>query len=118
MSFWLRHKQTRARGCAGVLQVEVLPIPKADALAWLDGNGSKAAGEPPRYARATVMRGGLEHPDVQEYRVCHRRFLADLTHACRRCLQAGCSCPQGPSLYCPSDSCVAAEASSRTSGVS
>lgn len=90
MSFRLLHKQARSRGCAGVLQVEVLPIPKADALAWLDGNGSKAAGEPPRYARATVMRGGFEQPDVQEYRVCHRRLLAHLMHSCKRCLRAGC----------------------------
>ena len=106
MYFWLRHKQTRMRGCAGVLQVEVLPIPKADALAWLDGSGSKAAEESPaRYARATVMRGGLEQPDVQEYRVCHCRPLAEQMHACKHCLWAGCYgqklLPPIRSSFCP-----------------
>lgn len=50
-------------------QVEILPIPKAEALSWLDGSGGKEAKQPPRYARATVLRGGANPPDVQEYRV-------------------------------------------------
>jgi len=57
-----------------VAQVEALPPPKADAVAWLAGSGP----QPGRFARATVVRGSREVPDVQDFRVgaCPRRLRA------------------------------------------
>jgi Copper amine oxidase, N2 domain len=46
-----------------LVQIELMPPPKAEALAHLDG-GSPA---PKRYARVTVIRGG--HNDCMDYQV-------------------------------------------------
>lgn len=46
-----------------MVQIELMPPPKADALAHLDGSGPA----PKRYARVTVIRGG--HNDCMDYQV-------------------------------------------------
>ena len=46
-----------------VVQIELMPPPKAAALAHLDGGGPA----PKRYARVTVIRGG--HNDCMDYQV-------------------------------------------------
>lgn len=52
-----------------VAQVEVLPLPKAEAVAWLDSAAASDTPMPHRFARATVMRGAVDTPNVQEYKV-------------------------------------------------
>jgi Copper amine oxidase, N2 domain len=44
-----------------LVQIELMPPPKAEALAHLDGGGPA----PKRYARVTVIRGG--HDDCMDY---------------------------------------------------
>ena len=47
-----------------VVEVDLIPPPKAAALAWLD---STATAPPPRFARVTVIRGAASPPDCMDY---------------------------------------------------
>lgn len=67
--------------------MELIPPPKAEALAHLDGDGPA----PPRYAQVTVIRGS--HSDCMDYKVClvtPRKLIASGNSWClapSQCLQ-------------------------------
>ena len=63
--------------------MELMPPPKADALAHLDSDGPA----PKRYARVTVIRGS--HKDCMDYQVSgwcnHKPSLAPEGHNMQQC---------------------------------
>ena len=66
-----------------LVQIELMPPPKAEALAHLDGDGPA----PKRYARVTVIRGG--HNDCMDYQVGRGPVNAASLHttntSCEQC---------------------------------